>query len=573
MKFFSLPEHIRESIRKFERKYRGYYPLFFFLEALFLIFNILTPLLIKSTIDSAFYKGSVREILLFAGLYLLVLILQSFVMYKLNYSAARYLVNNSRIRETRSTYAKLLSLPLDHLSPQNAGDYLSVFTRDIPKAVSGIYLGRLQILFNLGFFAVVLVVLFFLNVKLTIAVLVSIFLFYLSTLFFKKLVIRTSQKDQESYQTFMKRAREVIEGTSTLKQFSASSLLKNFLDSSAREWSRANIKYSVASELSNTNIDMNRWIGSTLVLAFGIYLLWKEEISVGTLVAFQAYMSWIYDTVRMVLTGLTTFFSSLPNWENFTRIFSLPFEKTSGRNLEEFEKLEAEHVEFSYSGNTVLTNIDMKIKRGDKIAIVGASGVGKSTLVSLFNRLLSPTKGKILINNIPIEEYSLSSLRKSIILVRSNDMLFDTSIRNNITFFEHFPKEEIEKVLKICECDFVERLENGIDTPVGEKGAKLSDGQRQRILLARALLRKPEVLILDEATSGIDSETEERILERILKEINTVIIISHRLSTIKKARKVYVLDSGRILDSGTHEELMSRCERYRELLEKQFIKK
>jgi ATP-binding cassette subfamily C protein len=415
------------------------------------------------------------------------------------------------------------------------------------------------------------VVLFFLNVKLTIAVLVSIFLFYLSTLFFKKLVIRTSQKDQESYQTFMKRAREVIEGTSTLKQFSASSLLKNFLDSSAREWSRANIKYSVASELSNTNIDMNRWIGSTLVLAFGIYLLWKEEISVGTLVAFQAYMNWIYDTVRMVLTGLTTFFSSLPNWENFTRIFSLPFEKTSGRNLEEFEKLEAEHVEFSYSGNTVLTNIDMKIKRGDKIAIVGASGVGKSTLVSLFNRLLSPTKGKILINNIPIEEYSLSSLRKSIILVRSNDMLFDTSIRNNITFFEHFPKEEIEKVLKICECDFVERLENGIDTPVGEKGAKLSDGQRQRILLARALLRKPEVLILDEATSGIDSETEERILERILKEINTVIIISHRLSTVRKASKIILMNGGKVEAEGTHEELMEKSPLYRNIVKNQLV--
>ncbi|MCD6551745.1 ABC transporter transmembrane domain-containing protein, partial [Thermotoga sp.] len=207
MKFFSTG-NVRGDIKKFERKYKKYYPLFFFLEALFLTFNILTPLLIKSTIDSAFYKRSVREILLFAGLYLLVLILQSLVMHKLNYSAARYLVNNSRTRETKSAYAKILSLPLDHLSPQNAGDYLSVFTRDIPKAVSGIYLGRLQISFNLGFFAVVLALLFILNVKLTIAVLASVFLFYLSTLFFKKLVIRTSQKDQESYQTFMKRSRE-----------------------------------------------------------------------------------------------------------------------------------------------------------------------------------------------------------------------------------------------------------------------------------------------------------------------------------------------------------------------------
>ncbi|HBU00096.1 MAG TPA: ABC transporter ATP-binding protein, partial [Thermotoga naphthophila] len=309
----------------------------------------------------------------------------------------------------------------------------------------------------------------------------------------------------------------------------------------------------------------------TIVLAFGVYLLWKGEISVGTLLAFESYMNWIYDIVRMALTGLTTFFSTVPNWENFTRVFSLPFERASGIDLERFEKLQLKNVHFKYDETPVLTGLNFEINSGDKIAIVARSGAGKSTLVSLFNRLLSPTEGEILINGVPIEQYSLQSLRRNIVLVRSNDILFDTTIRNNITLFEDFPEDEIENVLKMCECDFVEKLESGIDTIVGERGTKLSDGQRQRIVLARALIRKPQVLILDEATSGVDGKTEERIFEKILREIETVIIISHRLSTVRKAKKIYVMENGRILDSGSHEELIVRCEKYTEILKEQFV--
>jgi ATP-binding cassette subfamily C protein len=173
------------------------------------------------------------------------------------------------------------------------------------------------------------------------------------------------------------------------------------------------------------------------------------------------------------------------------------------------------------------------------------------------------------INGISIEEYSLSSLRKNIIVVHSNDYLFDTSIRNNITLFEDFPEKEINRVLEICECRFVKDMENGIDTVIGEKGIKLSEGQRQRIILARALIRKPQILILDEITSGIDSETEERILERIFKEIDTVVIISHRLSTIRKAQKIYVMDNGCFVGSGTHDELMEKSSTYRKIVENQ----
>lgn len=570
MKFFSAG-NLKGDIGKFERKYKKHYPIFLLLESLFLTTNVLTPLLIKRTIDSAFYRGSVEEVVLFSILYFVVLVSQSFIMYKLNYSVAKHLLNASRVKESRSAYAKILTLPLSFLNSKNTGDYLSVFMRDIPKVSSGVYLARLQFFFNLGFFLVVLSLLFILNVKLTLVVLVNVALFFVSTSILKKMVIRTSQKDQEAYQRFLKRSREVVEGMPVLKQFSGSLFLRDFLDSSAREWSRASITHSTVNELSNRNVDMNRWIGGTVVLAFGVYLLWKGEISVGTLLAFESYMNWMYDIVRMALTGLTTFFSTIPNWENFTRVFFLPFERAGGIDLERFEKLQLKNVHFKYDETPVLAGLNLEINSGDKIAIVARSGAGKSTLVSLFNRLLSPTEGEILINGVPIEQYSLQSLRRNIVLVRSNDILFDTTVKNNITLFEDFPEEEVERVLKMCECDFVEELENGMDTVVGERGTKLSDGQRQRIVLARALIRKPQVLILDEATSGVDSETEEKILEKILNEIKTVIIVSHRLSTIKKADRIILLNDGRVEAEGTHEELMKKSPLYREIMKSQLI--
>ncbi|ACB09841.1 ABC transporter ATP-binding protein [Thermotoga sp. RQ2] len=571
MKFFSA-SNVRDDIKKFERKYKKHYPIFLLLESLFLTTNVLTPLLIKKTIDSAFYRGSVEEVALFSILYFVVLVSQSFIMYRLNFSVAKHLLNASRAKESKGVYAKILTLPLSFLNSKNTGDYLSIFMRDIPKVASGVYLARLQFFFNLGFFLVVLSLLFILNVKLALVVLASIVLFFVSTSILKKMVIRTSQRDQEAYQRFLKRSREVVEGTPVLKQFSGLLFLRDFLDSSAREWSRASIIHSTVNELSNRNIEMNRWVGSTIVLAFGVYLLWKGEISVGTLLAFESYMNWIYDIVRMALTGLTTFFSTVPNWENFTRVFSLPFERASGIDLERFEKLQLKNVHFKYDETPVLTGLNFEINSGDKIAIVARSGAGKSTLVSLFNRLLSPTEGEILINGVPIEQYSLQSLRRNIVLVRSNDILFDTTIKNNITLFEDFPEDEIENVLKMCECDFVKELENGIDTVVGERGTRLSDGQRQRIVLARALIRKPQVLILDEVTSGVDSETEEKILEKILNEIETVIIVSHRLSTIKKASRIIVLNDGRVEAEGTHEELMKKSPLYREIVKSQLMR-
>jgi len=307
-----------------------------------------------------------------------------------------------------------------------------------------------------------------------------------------------------------------------------------------------------------------------LVVALSSFLIAKKEITIGSAISFFYFISGFYSSISNVYSSVLDIMRSRTYKERISEVMELSAEKGGGKELGDFKQMSLQNVSFGYpDGGEILTDLNIKIDAGDRVAIVASSGEGKSTLVSLFNRFLTPTKGQILINDIPIEQYSLSSLRKKIILVRSNDILFDTTIKNNITLFEDFPEDELERILRMCECDFVEKLENGIHTVVGERGTKLSDGQRQRIVLARALIRKPQVLILDEATSGVDSETEEKIFEKILKEINTVIIISHRLSTIRKAKKIIVLNNGRVEAEGTHEELMEKSPLYREIVRSQ----
>ena len=219
-----------------------------------------------------------------------------------------------------------------------------------------------------------------------------------------------------------------------------------------------------------------------------------------------------------------------------------------------------------------MKNINLSIDKNEKVALVGTSGSGKSTMVSLLVRLYDPTNGKILLGNKNIIDYKLQEIREKIKLVRGNEPLFNMTVKENIMLDDEFTEEEFMKAVKKAKVDkFIGLLDEGYDTVVGERGSKLSDGQRQRVAIARALIREPKVLILDEATSGVDSQTEEEIFDELKEYEMTLIIISHRLSTIRKADKVILLKDGEIRGEGVHEDLLKKSSIYKEIIESQLV--
>jgi subfamily B ATP-binding cassette protein MsbA len=241
----------------------------------------------------------------------------------------------------------------------------------------------------------------------------------------------------------------------------------------------------------------------------------------------------------------------------------------------EHETIRFEHVTFGYDPREpVLEDVDFEVKRGEVVALVGPSGAGKSTLVDLLARFYDPTAGRILIDDVDLRRFSSRSLRSQLGIVTQETVLFHDTVRANIAYgVPEASDEAIERAAAAAHAaEFVAQLPDGYDTVLGERGTRLSGGQRQRIAIARAILRDPPILIFDEATSALDTESERLVQEAINRLLRgrTVFVIAHRLSTIRHADRILVLKSGRLVESGRHEELLNRQGTYRQLYELQF---
>ncbi|MCT4508891.1 MAG: ABC transporter ATP-binding protein/permease [Tepidibacter sp.] len=312
------------------------------------------------------------------------------------------------------------------------------------------------------------------------------------------------------------------------------------------------------------------------IYGYGGFKIINKQMTIGELIAYQQYTDMlIYPSIRIIRSN-TTMQQSLASIKRIFSILDEPItisqNNKGNRCLNDFTgNIQFNKVDFSYEQNIkTIDNIDMQFQKGQVTALVGSSGCGKSTIANLLFRLWDIDRGNIYIDNIPLENYNLRSIRSNISLVTQDVLLFDDSILNNLTLGNK--SIDIKEVECVCEkvniYDFICSLPNKFDTIVGEKGVKLSGGQKQRIYIARALLSNSKIIILDESTSALDNLSQKDILENIRQYLKnrTTIIIAHRLSTIKSADIIYVLNDGKVMEKGNHEELIRKRKYYYSLL-------
>lgn len=470
-------------------------------------------------------------------------------------------------------YNKIQKLSSKHQLEKTSGEIISRTTRDL--GIIQEFFGQFINLSidNIIFFIGALIMMFIININLTLIVFVTLIpTVFLMIKYSKKLVI-LSKTIRNKYAEVTTVIQENIAGIRIVKGFVQENSELNKFSNKINEFFLSvmeSIKYW-SSKIPFTQFLFT--LNIPLVLIYGGILIINKEISIGDVTKFIIYLGGIGMRINR-LSGLTTIIqNTLSSGEKVLEILDEKTDVPTVKNPVKFPvkspKIEFRNVYFSYNKNYVLEDINLIIQQNEIIGIIGPTGAGKTTLINLLPRFFDPIRGKVLIDGIDITNFELKSLRHSIGIVFQESLLFSATIKENIAFgIPEISMDEIEKYAKIAQAhEFIMKLDQGYDTIIGERGVTLSGGQKQRISIARALIIKPKILILDNATSSVDSETETLIIKNILETVKetTCIILTQKISLIKYLNKIVVMDKGKIIDIGDHNNLIERCQIYKEM--------
>lgn len=471
---------------------------------------------------------------------------------------------------------KICSLKYSVFTKKSVGDILSRTMGDlngISAFWTGIFLDMYRGIFT---FATGFVVCLLISVKLTIVGFIFIPISYYAAYKSSAMIEKTTYKSRQSIGSMNSLAHNILSGIITLKSFSLEKIMKNKFHDSAD-------KYVKAEKQVGKAFFMMEIIGALIyygpdiavVIIAGIMAI-KGQITSGEYLTFTFTFGMVSNVLDILKNFVMQGRSSNAMAERVLDIYELEEEKShvvKDIKYDGEDIISIKNLSFYYEDTKILDNINLDLKRGKKIALVGASGAGKSTLINILSGLYLPSDGEVLIKGLTVNEENIATIRNQISIVSQETFLFPKSIYENLLYGNrNATKEEVIECCKKADIhDFITKLPKGYDTFIGEKGVFLSGGQRQRIAIACAFLRNSEILIFDEPTSALDAETERNIqksLDQLAKD-KTTITVAHRLSTIKNADCIYVLDKGRIVESGKHDELIDKKGYYYNLYKKQ----
>ena len=479
----------------------------------------------------------------------------------------------------QSLFSKIHKIKMNFINNISAGDITYRLTEDADRVSEVIYKTFQDTLPCVLQLLAVIIYMFYLDWSLTISTFILAPIIVLSVNNFGKRVLIASEKSQESTSDLAGLIGESINGISTIRSFAAENWIKGRFNTRLRSNKQAKYKTLKLLAIQHPIVGFIEAFGILAILGLGalrinLGLLNSEEFS-----SFFAAILMLIDPISHISTNFNEYKQAEASLKRLKKINMQPMEKDE-RNLEKVEKIngkvEFNHVSFEYKkDNEVLKDITLKISKGQVIAFVGSSGAGKSTMMSLILKFISPKIGDIYIDDKNISSISSIDIRSNIALVQQQPFLFSGRIIDVIKMGRNYSEEDVIKSAKIANAhEFILKLPSKYETNITERGSNFSGGQIQRLAIARAILGNPSILLLDEATSALDSDSEAEVQKGLNQAMNnrTVIIVAHRLSTTQGADKIVVFDKGKIVDSGKHIDLFNKDGIYKELCEKQLIK-
>ena len=521
------------------------------------------PLVASHFIDqylSNLNQLAVTVLLVYYGLY----ILQTVVQYVGNLLCAR--VSYSIVRDIRrDAFANMEKLGMSYFDKTPAGSIVSRLTNDT-ETISDMFSGILSSFISAVFiFLTTLYTMLVLDFRLTALVLLFLPLIFLLVNLYRKKSVKIIEKTRSLLSDINSKLAENIEGIRIIQAFNQEKRLQSEFD----EINQEHLVYAYRSVALDAlflrpAMSLLKLLGYAVLMAYfgyrGLYL----GITAGTMYAFIQYINRLFDPLIEVTQNFSTLQTSMVS---AGRVFALIDERTyeplqkDGQAKVQEGNIRFEHVCFSYDGkHPILDDISFSVNKGETIAFVGHTGSGKSSIINVLMRFYEFQSGRVLLDDVDIRNYSQEELRKNIGLVLQDPFLYHGTIKSNIAMYQDISDGQVQAAAAFVDADsFIQELPQGYDSPVSERGSSFSTGQRQLLAFARTVASQPKILILDEATANIDSETESLVQASLAKmrQGRTTIAIAHRLSTIQDANCIYVLDKGRIIESGTHEELLA----------------